>query len=104
MFALKWLLMAAGIAMFGTAAVLLLMTSIWRCSSRGDGLGSQGGRKAGPNRPIVGRSPQGIQLGLCLLLALSVTMVPGVGGESARFQRATGTLSVCIWSCRSFSA
>jgi regulator of protease activity HflC (stomatin/prohibitin superfamily) len=85
MFALKWLLMAAGIAMFGTAAGVVaydvyLATQFQRLMGSGEPGAAE---KAGPSRPI--RWALAVKLfgwGLApLLAAMSFTMVPeGSGG------------------------
>ena len=85
MFALKWLLMAAGVAMFGTAAgVVAYDVYLAMQFQRLMGSGEPGaGETAGPNRPI--RWPLAAKLfgwaWVPLLLAMSVAMVPeGSGG------------------------
>jgi regulator of protease activity HflC (stomatin/prohibitin superfamily) len=85
MFALKWLLMAAGIAMFGTAArVVAYDVYLAMQFQRLMGSGEPGAaEKAGPSRPI--RWTLAAKLfgwaWAPLLLALSVAMVPeGSGG------------------------
>src|SRR4029077_17564670 len=85
MFALKWLLMAAGIAMFGTAAGVVaydvyLAMQLQKLMGSGE---SGAAEKAGTRRPI--RWPLAAKLfgwaWAPLLLALSVAMVPeGSGG------------------------
>jgi regulator of protease activity HflC (stomatin/prohibitin superfamily) len=85
MFALKWLLMAAGVAMFGTAAgVVAYDVYLAMKFQKLMGSGEPGAaEKAGPSRPI--RWPLAAKLfgwaWAPLLLALSVAMVPeGSGG------------------------
>ena len=85
MFALKWLLMAAGIAMFGTAAgVVAYDVYLAMQFQKLMGSGEPGAaEKAGPSRPI--RWPLAAKLFAWawapLLLALSVAIVPeGSGG------------------------
>jgi regulator of protease activity HflC (stomatin/prohibitin superfamily) len=85
MFALKWLLMAAGVAMFGTAAGVVaydvyLAMQFHKLLGSGDPGAAE---KAGPSRPI--RWPLAAKIfgwaWAPLLLALSVAMVPeGSGG------------------------
>src|SRR5260221_5813058 len=85
MFTLKWLLMAAGIAMFGTAAGVVaydvyLAMQFQKLMDSGEPGAAE---KAGTRRPI--RWPLAIRLfgwaWVPLLLALSVSMVPeGSGG------------------------
>jgi regulator of protease activity HflC (stomatin/prohibitin superfamily) len=85
MFALKWLLMAAGVAMFGTAAGVVsydvyLAMQFQKLMGSGDPGAAE---KAGPRRPI--RWPLAARLfgwaWAPLLLALSITLVPeGSGG------------------------
>src|SRR5260221_12165380 len=96
MFALKWLLMAAGVAMFGTAAGVVgydvyLAMQFEKLMGSGE-LGAAG--EMGARRPIFGRVPNGARsprwsLGMKLfawgwvplLLALSMVVVPeGSGG------------------------
>jgi regulator of protease activity HflC (stomatin/prohibitin superfamily) len=85
MFALKWLLMAAGIAMFGTAAgVVAYDVYLAMQFQRLMGSGEPGAaEKAGPSRPIQWTLAAKL-FGWAwapLLLALSVTVVPeGSGG------------------------
>jgi regulator of protease activity HflC (stomatin/prohibitin superfamily) len=85
MFALKWLLMAAGIAMFGTAAgVVAYDVYLAMQFQKLMGSGEPGAaEKAGPSRPI--RWPLAARLfgwaWAPLLLALSVAVLPeGAGG------------------------
>ena len=85
MFALKWLLMAAGFAMFGTAAgVVAYDVYLAMQFQKLIGLGEPGAaEEAGPRRPI--RWPLAAKLFAWawapLLLALSITFVPeGSGG------------------------
>src|SRR5580692_10088427 len=86
MFALRWLLMAAGVAMFGTAAgVVAYDVYLAMQFHKLMGSGEPGAaEKAGPSRPI--RWPLAAKLfgwaWAPLLLALSVAVVPqGSGGE-----------------------
>ncbi len=95
MFALKWLLMAAGVAMFGTAAGVVaydvyLAMQFQKLMRSGEPGAAE---KAGTNRPI--RWPLAAKLfawaWVPLLLALSVAMVPeGSGG--VRISQISGVL------------
>jgi len=98
MFALKWLLMAVGVAMFGTAAGVVaydvyLAVQFQRLMGSGEPGAAE---KAGPNRPLRWLlAAKLFGLGwVPLLLALSLTVVPeGSGGvrisQISGVQRAT---------------
>lgn len=96
MFALKWLLMAAGIAMFGSAAGVVgydvyLAMQFHKLMGSGES-GADG--EAGAHRPMFGRTPEGARIPhwplamklfawgwVPLLLAMSMVVVPeGSGG------------------------
>src|ERR1700680_3523949 len=93
MFALKWLLMAAGIAMFGTAAgVVAYDVYLAMQFQRLMGSGEPGAaEKAGPSRPI--RWPLSARLfawaWVPLLLALGAAIVPE-GSAGVRISQISG--------------